>query len=174
MCAAPPAPAPLARSSHFPPKYGVGKLSLPTTPRLAWQYAHVFNQPLAWDVSSVTSMNRMFSVQSAACLRIACLTPPATQDPCRLSLPTTPRLAWQYATRFNQPLAWNVSSVTNMDRMFQVRSATYLCTVPKATATASPSTTRKTHLASHFPPHLASPGSMHPVSISHLLGTSRA
>ena len=49
------------------------RLLLSTAPRLARQNAIGFNQPLAWDVSSVSSMNQMFWVRSAACLRTACL-----------------------------------------------------------------------------------------------------
>ena len=86
-----------------------------------------FNQPLAWDVSSVTSMKRMFQARSAACLCTACSKPaPAMQDSSRLSLSTSPYLTWQYAEVFNQPLAWDVSSVTNINQMFlSVRSAAF-------------------------------------------------
>ena len=68
-------------------------------------------------------MDYMFYVRSGACLHTARPSPPATQYPCRLSLPTTPRIARQSANDFNQPLAWDVSSVTRMDQMFYVRSA---------------------------------------------------
>ena len=40
----------------------------------------------------------------------------------------SPPLAWQWAQGFNQPLTWDVSSVTSMDGVFEVRSATCLCT----------------------------------------------
>ena len=82
-----------------------------------------FPLPIAWDTSNVTSMDQMFYVRIAACLRTACPTPPATQDLSHLSLPTTPRLVWQGAQAFNQPLAWDVSGVTSMLGMFLVRNA---------------------------------------------------
>ena len=67
------------------------RLPFPTAHRLAWQSARAFNLPLAWDVSSVTSMYAMFSVRSAACFRATCLTPTATQDPSRLTRATPQR-----------------------------------------------------------------------------------
>ena len=89
MCAAPPAPVLHHLLDATPATQDPSRLPLPTAPRLVWQNAQAFNQPLAWDVSSVTSMAYMFKVRSAACLRIACPTPPATQDPSCLPLPTT-------------------------------------------------------------------------------------
>ena len=73
-----------------------------------------------WDVSNVTNMDQMFQVSANY---YSNWTPPATQDQSRLPLPTMPRLARQSAGAFNQPLFWDVSSVTSMYGMFQVRSA---------------------------------------------------
>ena len=102
------------------------RLPLPATHFPAWQRAHSFNQPLAWDVSSVTNMAHMFYVRSVPSLCTTC--PLAMQDLSRHLLPTAPYLARQHADRFNQPLAWDVSSVTSMNGMFQVRSAACLHT----------------------------------------------
>jgi hypothetical protein len=125
MCAAPPASAPLAR--RRPPRKMHLASYFPPPPRLTWQFADAFNQPLAWDVSGVTSMVQMFSVRCATFLCTACLTPPTKQDATRPPLPNAPGLAWQNAQAFNQPLAWGISNMTSMAQMFAVRSAAYLC-----------------------------------------------
>ena len=212
------------------------RLPLTTAARLARQGAQAFNQPLAWDVSNVTSMNQMFYVRSAACLLTACSMPPTTQD-VFVSPPTSrhtsPRLAvctqFQSATCLGRlERDQHGQNVPGAQRHPPLHHAK-----PPATA-ASPSTPRKTHLAflfnhvsprpavgipvqpaaclgrlkrdqhgpdvlcaqrrlpphrspealtshqsmasasSHFPPRLASPGSMHAFSTSRLLGTSRA
>ena len=151
------------------------------SPRLG-QGAQDFNEPLAWDVSSVTSMDGMFAVrgtasallatppprastrckfcyftvaspclagctsfQPAACLgrlkrdrhepdvrgaRLFFCTarqPPTTREHqlkyVLLCYVTAHHLNRQDAQDFNQPLAWDVSSVTSMNQMFSVRSA---------------------------------------------------
>ena len=101
------------------------------------QRATAFNQPLSFDTFSVTDMASMFYVRSARAL------PPSLQSepsPCtrrlrrrRSSMPPPgppPRPAShtllstrQRATAFNQSLSFGTSSVTNMLRMFRVRSA---------------------------------------------------
>ena len=95
----------------------------------------MFNQPLSFDMSSVTDMNYMFEVRSARALA------PKHQSgpPCTLlGLPLSrPPVSWpsmspswyashwtrQSATAFNQPLSLDTSSVTSMYEMFRVRSA---------------------------------------------------
>jgi hypothetical protein len=99
----------------------------------------MFNQPLSFDTSKVTDMNRMFSVRFAralaptkalsrafprACrLRRRRLTPfhlPARNlAPHPMPLPSTR----QHAYAFNQPLSFDTSKVTDIGGMFTVRSA---------------------------------------------------
>ena len=106
------------------------------------QFAYAFNQPLSWDTSRVTNVNRMFAVRCA---------PPAPRAPqsaqsralpsarcVHTALPAASRAFWPAPTRpalcalletlgmqeakaFNQPLSWDTSSVTQMDFMFGVR-----------------------------------------------------
>ena len=96
-----------------------------------------FNQTLSFDTSSVTDMGSMFSVRSARAL------PPSLQSgpprachlcrrrltPSRLSARTSPCITHalfstrQHAEKFNQPLSFDTSSVTNMGYMFWERSA---------------------------------------------------
>jgi len=109
------------------------------------QKASAFNQPLSLDTSKVTDIHRMFYVRSAralapnslesglprACrLRRRRLTPsrlPARNlAPHRMPLPSTR----QYAKAFNQPLSFDTSSVTDMNRMFAVRPARALTLTP--------------------------------------------
>ena len=101
------------------------------------QNAKAFNQPLSLDTSSVTDMFAMFNVRSARALtpslksgplpvHTACAAagpfPRASQHARRPAsyalLPT-----WQSASTFNQPLSFDTSSVTDMQAMFDVRSA---------------------------------------------------
>ena len=98
----------------------------------------MFNQPLSFDTSSVTTMFAMFSVRSAHALAPPAfsrtLTPCMPLVRCRRTAPShprpTPRSASyallstrQYASVFNQPLSFDTSSVTDMRYMFEVRSA---------------------------------------------------
>ena len=109
---------------------------------------------------------------SAACLHTACPTKAKpTAATCKHHRHDTrsiwlhlvlPRLAWQDAQAFNQPLAWDVSNVTSMDHMFQVHTAS--CLHVAETITETPAT-MQVHLTS---------GSMHKLLTSRLLGTSRA
>jgi hypothetical protein len=97
-----------------------------------------FNQPLSFDTSKVTYMERMFDVRSTRAL----WTPSLESVPlcaCRFRRyrPTPFRLpglaprpashallsTWQYTLAFNQPLSFDTSKVTRMDFMFHVRSA---------------------------------------------------
>ena len=108
--------------------------------RLGTQGESAFNQPLSFDTSSVTDMSWMFLVRSAralgpqalsrddprACLLCAATTPQALPPPgSHLSSPASHALppTRQRATAFNQPLSFDTSSVTTMNRMFYVRSA---------------------------------------------------
>ena len=120
---------------------------------LLWtrQYARAFNQPLNFDTSSVTTMQQMFNVRSAHALapqpsqpgplpvHAAHELPLATRLLAYTSAPhrtrpsrprSTPRPASyallstrQYASKFNQPLSFDTSSVITMRGMFYVRSA---------------------------------------------------
>jgi hypothetical protein len=105
---------------------------------LSTRQASAFNQPLSWDTSSVTYMGWMFDVCSArapasslhswvssACTLLAPLPrprPPASRPACRCSFYASLSTR-QGASAFNQPLSWDTSSVTDMNYMFQVRSA---------------------------------------------------
>ena len=98
------------------------------------QYATAFNQPLSFNISSVTSMYRMFYVRSTPAH--------ATHSPLGPMLPRPPPprppASWpgvspsqhaslwtrQNARAFNQPLTFDASSVTSMRYMFQVRLRT--------------------------------------------------
>ena len=102
----------------------------------ARQYARVFNQPLSFNTSSVTTVSSMFEVRSArvACpqsvyssppLRVACavVTHRFPSPSSHLLAPARPPLsAWQYAWAFNQPLSFGTFSVTDMSYMLYVRS----------------------------------------------------
>ena len=113
------------------------------------QHASAFNQPLSFDTSSVTNMYRMFVVRCGPNLhlkppphslehsphRVTASSPACAHQPsrsialfgalprCRFAphtkLPSTRQNAWS----FNQPLSFDTSSVTDMELMFQVRSA---------------------------------------------------
>ena len=103
------------------------------------QDASAFNQPLSFDTSSVTDMNRMFYVRSAHALAPPAFTagPPrracrvcTAADQCPPAFRPTPRSAShalpstrQDASAFNQPLSFDTSRVTDMYGMFYVRSA---------------------------------------------------
>ena len=101
------------------------------------QGAAVFNQPLSFDTSKVTNMHRMLFVRSARApaptalsrslpVHAACVA--ATQRPhASRAAPhraSHARLSTrQWAYKFNQPLSFDTSKVTNMHQMFYVRSA---------------------------------------------------
>jgi len=105
------------------------------------QGAGAFNQPLNWDTSKVTSMRFMFDVRSspcpdpcvqsdpplhAACAAVARRLPhlPRTAPRMRLSMrPPPPFDSRQHAYAFNQPLSWDLSSLTEIGYMFFVRSS---------------------------------------------------
>jgi surface protein len=124
-----PTPA-LAPGPHLAPH----RMPLPSTR----QSGSAFNQPLSFDTSKVTDMNRMFVVRSARalaptslesglppCMPLApppphALPPPGPHlAPHRMPLPSTRQLA----KAFNQPLSLDTSKVTDMRYMFYVRSA---------------------------------------------------
>jgi len=110
------------------------------------QRAFAFNQPLSLDTSKVTDMSYMFNVRSARALapnslesglapvHAACAAtasrpvppPGAHLAPHRMPLPSTR----QHAYAFNQPLSLDTSKVTNMQSMFDVRSARALARKP--------------------------------------------
>jgi len=101
------------------------------------QAAKAFNQPLNFDTSKVTYMERMFDVRSARALDPKALgrvfpvhAASATTAPYPPASRPAPRPALhallstrQFASAFNQPLSWDTSMVTNMHQMFYVRSA---------------------------------------------------
>ena len=98
-----------------------------------------------WDTSRVTDMNSMFRVHVARALCSDSSRPfPSTLHARPLHAPSTspppipawrparivcpPSDSWQQARSFNQPLSFNTSSVTDMQKMFKVHSACALCT----------------------------------------------
>ena len=97
----------------------------------------MFNQPLSFDTSSVTTMWGMFYVCSPRAPSSTALSRPlrvhsafvaATQRPHApraVPLPAShARLSnRQGASAFNQPLSFDTSKLTNMNSMFAVRSA---------------------------------------------------
>ena len=106
------------------------------------QAASAFNQALSFDTSKVTNMNSMFSVRSARALvptalsralpvHAACVAATPRPHASRAApLPTShARLSTrQKAPAFNQALSFDMSSVTDVRGMFQVRSARALPT----------------------------------------------
>ena len=111
------------------------RMPLPSTR----QRTNTFNQPLSFDTSKVTTMKDMFHVRSARaltpsrhgsglppCMPLApppphALPPPGAHlAPLRMCPSLSTR---QLAYGFNQPLSFDTSKVTNMYRMFRVRSA---------------------------------------------------
>ena len=96
----------------------------------------MFNQPLSFDTSSVTTMRYMFLVrcpvpapnqQSSLPLRDACTAvarhlPPPDPHLAPHRMPSL-RSSAQYASAFNQPLSFDTSKVTIMQQIFYVRSA---------------------------------------------------
>jgi surface protein len=105
-----------------------------------------FNADISsWDTSGVTNMFAMFSVRSARALapksRVgpfprACRIRRRRPTPSRLPRPA-PRpashalpLTRQVASKFNQPLSFDTSKVTTMQRMFFVRFARALAPKP--------------------------------------------
>ena len=109
--------------------------------------ASSFNQPVNFDTSSVTNMYGMFYVRSP---RVPCPNPSSQVSACAplaaplrhvlASAPSGPHLAphrahallttRQEAVKFNQPLTFDTSSVTDMKRMFSVRSPRVPCHQP--------------------------------------------
>jgi len=133
------------------------------------QWASAFNQQLSLDTSSVTTMRYMFFVRSARALRpqalrqaipvhASCVPPPhhtgppafrlAPLPPASHALPSTR----QAASAFNQPLSFDTSSVTDMNYMFQVRSARALG--PQSFESRAP-------CMPSLPPRTLSPASRH-------------
>ena len=150
-------------------------LPSPTVPLLAW---HLAARTHFQSTACLECLKRdqhgpdVRGAHSAACLHTACPTKAKpTAATCKHHRHDTrsiwlhlvlPRLAWQDAQAFNQPLAWDVSNVTSMDHMFQVHTAS--CLHVAETITETPAT-MQVHLTS---------GSMHKLLTSRLLGTSRA
>ena len=140
------------RRRHPTPSRLPGRTSLSASDsRLSTrQGARVFNQPLSFDTFKVTTMNSMFAVRSARALAPSLESGPPRACHLRRRHPTPPRLprrtplleshahllTRQVATAFNQPLSFDTSKVTNMERMFQVRSARALA--PTALSRALP------------------------------------
>jgi len=125
-------------------------------------------QPLNWDTSRVTNMDRMFYVRCsprpsicscALCLpcalhaRRARPPPPASRPaarpaPCALLV----RPSAQGAIAFNQPLSWDTSRVTNMRAMFQVRSSPRPAPPISAVAALAPARCMHAAIARRLPP----------------------
>ena len=133
-----PSPPPTTLSppdSHLPP---------PQARLSTRQGADAFNQPLSFDTSKVTIMLSMFRVHSARALahslesgppcacRLRRRHPAPSHLPGRVPRPTLhARLSTrQRADAFNQPLSFDTSKVTDMRRMFYVRSARALAPQP--------------------------------------------
>ena len=147
------------------------------------QTANAFNQPLSFDTSKVTNMNQMFYVRSARaltpkpwvqsdlppCMPLApppphALPPPGAHiAPHRMPLP----LNRQIATAFDQPLSFDTSKVTDMGRMFYVRSARALA--PNSLESGVP---RARPLAP-VPPHALPPPGPHLAPYRMLLPSTR-
>jgi surface protein len=88
------------------------------------QEASAFNQPLSFDTSSVTDMSSMFYVRP----RARALPPtPCPQRPSRLcsfvSFSVSLGVTRQAAYAFNQPLSFDISSVTTMSDMLSEAAA---------------------------------------------------
>ena len=79
----------------------------------------MFNQPLGWDVSSVTSLYMTFYVRRHHRPPTHILRRPRaiTSIPPRRHNTHTPH-AWQSAKGFNQPLTWNTSAVSSLRETF--------------------------------------------------------
>ena len=115
------------------------------------QVTKAFNKPLSFDTSKVTDMVGMFHVRSARALP-----PHNLQSRRRHPAPSGPHIVPLLArqlSKFNQPLSFDTSRVTNMHAMFYVRSARAISVtlwpqVPRARRLRR----RSTHFAG---PHLA-------------------
>ena len=122
------APPPPPTPSHLSPR-----VSPSVSPVVTRQLATAFNQPLSLDTSSATTMRGMFRVrprrmQLPRCrpglpctLRAPPPPPPrprASRPACHPSVRLVTR---QETTVFNQPLSFDMSSVTDMSQMFDVR-----------------------------------------------------
>ena len=108
------------------------------------QGALAFNQPLSFDTSKVTNMGGMFWVRSARALVPSLESVPSRACQLRCRHPKPSRLPGytsscashaclstrQIAIKFNQPLSFDTSSVTNMGWLFHVRSARALASQP--------------------------------------------
>ena len=98
------------------------------------QAASAFNQPLSLDTSSVTNMYGMFMVRPPRVPSPQCSVRPSGHAACTATAPPRPRasrpachpsvmrlVTRQETTVFNQPLSFDMSSVTDMSQMFDVR-----------------------------------------------------
>ena len=88
---------PLAASLHpdrvtaASPRKAYAPVPMSGPPRLHWQYASDFNQPLdSWDVASVTSMQDMFYVRGGAAPNPPSHAPSAATHACTLPSAATP------------------------------------------------------------------------------------
>merc|ERR1711935_685000 len=75
---------------------------------MGFRSASVFNQPLSFDTSKVTTMESMFFSASA-------FNQPLSFDTSKVM---TMRSMFYEASAFNQPLSFDTSKVTTMDYMF--------------------------------------------------------
>ena len=136
----PPVHAACIAATHATPSRPPGPIPLPAShARLSTrQGVAKFNHPLSFDTSSVTNMYRMLNVRSTRALAPTALR--VGPSPCTPIVPQPPQCPHAFraasrrasharrstprqgAEKFNQPLSFNTSSVTNMWSMFSVRS----------------------------------------------------
>eukprot|EP00964_Phaeocystis_antarctica_P007052 scaffold3824_cov58-Phaeocystis_antarctica.AAC.1 len=149
-------------ATRLPPTDQYRSLSKAFPPFDSRQGAWVFNQPLSFDTSSVTTMGHI-RAPPARCVRgvVACRLPPADPytSPCTAFPPFDSR---QTASAFNQPLSFDTTSVTTMFYMFGVRSSPYpapnlqpislLCTLRAWCGRPPPPACRLVYLAPHHIP----------------------
>ena len=97
------------------------------------QDAPAFNQPLSFDMSSVTDMSQMFYVRlcraqrpAGSFVHAACTATAPTPSRLlpRVSPSVSPVVTRQSASAFNQPLNFDMSSVTDTGSMLRVRTST--------------------------------------------------
>ena len=95
-----------------------------------------FNADISnWGTSGVTRMYQMFYVRSSLCPALSLRSDPlpSARSP-RIACP--PSDSRQYASAFNQPLSFDTTKVTDMNRMFSVRSSP--CPAPNLQSSPPP------------------------------------
>ena len=186
MCVPSPRPPPESSSLHAACAVALTPTTLPPGPHLSpkalpciytragrqyirvltRQSATTFNQPLSFDTSKVTTMQRMFGALARALppSLLSRMDPTlrayiaSTVAPSHALPPPGPHLAPNiaclpfcsavHASVFNQPLSFNTSSVTTMQGMFVVRFAR-----PRCPPTSLPLACRMPHAVACRMPH---------------------